>query len=266
MLVAQRSSSGASGVLAPRAGAHAAASAAAAGAARAARCGAAVAARGRVTSSSHTVPRQSRAFHSTSRNLLRPARAAQGSEAGANAAANAAAAPRPDGQDSADDPGAAAYGEEEGSDLLRPEYEDLSDEQVRSVVAVGCQAWCTAGAPPCLAPTAAAGAAAADAAASCRPRLLRVAVRLGPPSPLTNTTPPSNQSQPNRVKVADLVDAAAGLISVLPELRPLDPATFNAAYEVWRAIAAVPPGERFRIIEELEPGAIRNLWKASVGR
>jgi hypothetical protein len=66
--------------------------------------------------------------------------------------------------------------------------------------------------------------------------------------------------------VDDLVDAAADLISVLPELRPLDRSTFNAGYEVWRAIAAVPAGERYRILEGLEPGSIRNLWKASVGR
>ncbi|KAI8467633.1 MAG: hypothetical protein J3K34DRAFT_523614 [Monoraphidium minutum] len=67
-------------------------------------------------------------------------------------------------------------------------------------------------------------------------------------------------------KVDDLVEAAADLISVLPELRPLDRATFNAGYEVWRALAAVPPGDRYRVLEELEPGAIRNLWRASMGR
>lgn len=71
---------------------------------------------------------------------------------------------------------------------------------------------------------------------------------------------------PARLQIDDLVDAAAGLISVLPELRPLDPKAFNAGYEVWRAVAAVPPADRYRIIEELEPGAIRNLWKASMGR
>lgn len=62
------------------------------------------------------------------------------------------------------------------------------------------------------------------------------------------------------------MEAAAGLISVLPELRPLDRKTFNAGYEIWRAIAAVPPGDRYRILEELEPGAVRNLWKSSMGR
>lgn len=67
-------------------------------------------------------------------------------------------------------------------------------------------------------------------------------------------------------QVDDLVEAASGLISILPEVRPLDRTTFNAGYEVWRAIAAVPPGDRYRILEELEPGAIRNLWKASMGR
>jgi hypothetical protein len=46
------------------------------------------------------------------------------------------------------------------------------------------------------------------------------------------------------MQVDDLVEAAAGLISVLDELRPLEPATFNPAYEIWKAIAAVPPADR----------------------
>lgn len=66
--------------------------------------------------------------------------------------------------------------------------------------------------------------------------------------------------------VTDLVEAAAGLISVVDDLRPLDPAAFNAFAEIWRAIAAVPPGDRVRILDELEPGAVFSLWKASLGR
>jgi hypothetical protein len=45
--------------------------------------------------------------------------------------------------------------------------------------------------------------------------------------------------------VADLVEAAAGLISVIDDLRPLDPSTFNAFYEIYRSIAAVPPADRW---------------------
>lgn len=40
------------------------------------------------------------------------------------------------------------------------------------------------------------------------------------------------------------MEAAAGLISVIDDLRPLDPTTFNAGYEIWKAIAAVPPQDR----------------------
>lgn len=106
------------------------------------------------------------------------------------------------------------------------------------------------------------GAPGAPAAPRRRCRCVRCATRCKhrrPPQPL-----PLTPSRPPQVE--DLIDAAAGLISVLPELRPLDPKAFNAGYEVWRAIAAVPPGERHRIITDLEPGAIRNLWKASMGR
>lgn len=45
-------------------------------------------------------------------------------------------------------------------------------------------------------------------------------------------------------QVEELVEAAAGLISVIDDLRPLDPTTFNAGYEIWKAIAAVPAADR----------------------
>eukprot|EP00878_Enallax_costatus_P006151 GHUV01006447.1.p1 GENE.GHUV01006447.1~~GHUV01006447.1.p1 ORF type:complete len:360 (+),score=62.56 GHUV01006447.1:75-1154(+) len=66
--------------------------------------------------------------------------------------------------------------------------------------------------------------------------------------------------------VTELVEAAAGLISVIDDLRPLDHTTFNAAYEIWKAIAAVPAADRVRILDELEPGAVFSLWKATVSR
>lgn len=47
-----------------------------------------------------------------------------------------------------------------------------------------------------------------------------------------------------QLQVNDLVEAAAGLISVIDDLRPLDPDTFNAFYEIFKAIAAVPPADR----------------------
>ncbi|KAF6251386.1 hypothetical protein COO60DRAFT_1645077 [Scenedesmus sp. NREL 46B-D3] len=46
------------------------------------------------------------------------------------------------------------------------------------------------------------------------------------------------------LQVSDLVEAAAGLTSVVDDLRPLDATSFNAAYEIWKAIAAVPPADR----------------------
>lgn len=64
----------------------------------------------------------------------------------------------------------------------------------------------------------------------------------------------------------DLIDCAAGLISVLDDVRPLDPATYNASYEIWHAIAAIPPSDRPRLIDELEPGALRSLWRYSLSR
>lgn len=67
-------------------------------------------------------------------------------------------------------------------------------------------------------------------------------------------------------EIDDRVDAAAGLISIIDELRPLDRSRFNAAYEIWKVIAAVPPEDRYRLIDEIEPGAIRTLWKHSMAR
>jgi hypothetical protein len=44
--------------------------------------------------------------------------------------------------------------------------------------------------------------------------------------------------------VTDLVEAAAGLISVIDDVRPLDPDSFNAFYTIYKAIAAVPAADR----------------------
>jgi hypothetical protein len=44
--------------------------------------------------------------------------------------------------------------------------------------------------------------------------------------------------------VDDLVEAAAGLISVIDDLRPLDQDSFNALYAIYKAIAAVPSADR----------------------
>jgi hypothetical protein len=66
--------------------------------------------------------------------------------------------------------------------------------------------------------------------------------------------------------VDDLINYTAGLISVLDDVRPLDPATYNASYEIWHAIAAIPPSDRPRLIDELEPGALRSLWRYSLSR
>lgn len=49
---------------------------------------------------------------------------------------------------------------------------------------------------------------------------------------------------------------AASFITVADRLRVLDRGAYNAAYEVWRLVARVPPDARPRIIEELDPGAL----------
>nr|BCL66212.1 hypothetical protein [Volvox reticuliferus]BCL66280.1 hypothetical protein [Volvox reticuliferus] len=67
-------------------------------------------------------------------------------------------------------------------------------------------------------------------------------------------------------EVDQLVSDAAGFVCVLDELRPLDPASFNPFYEVWTRIARIPPEERYRLLEELEPGSFRSLWRASMAR
>ncbi|GIL68934.1 hypothetical protein Vafri_22190, partial [Volvox africanus] len=68
------------------------------------------------------------------------------------------------------------------------------------------------------------------------------------------------------VEVDELVSDAAGFVCVLDELRPLDPVSFNPFYEVWTRIARIPPEERYRLLEELEPGSFRSLWRASMAR
>nr|ADI46821.1 MT0045f [Volvox carteri f. nagariensis] len=67
-------------------------------------------------------------------------------------------------------------------------------------------------------------------------------------------------------EVDDLLADAAGFISVLDDLRPLDPAAYNPFYEVWTRIARIPPEERYRLLDELDPGSLRTLWRASMSR
>jgi hypothetical protein len=62
------------------------------------------------------------------------------------------------------------------------------------------------------------------------------------------------------------VDDAAGFICAVDDLRPLDRETYNPAYEIWERIRRVPPAARRRVLEGLEPGGVRALWRNSVGR
>ncbi|KAG2426371.1 hypothetical protein HYH02_014799 [Chlamydomonas schloesseri] len=55
-------------------------------------------------------------------------------------------------------------------------------------------------------------------------------------------------------------------MSVMDELRPLNPSAYNAFYELWTRIAKIPPEERHRLLDELEPGSLRSVWKASMAR
>lgn len=67
-------------------------------------------------------------------------------------------------------------------------------------------------------------------------------------------------------QISARIEEAAGFISVMDDLRPLDRSIYNASYEVWNRVEMVPPEHRYRILEELDPGAIRSLWKQSVSR
>ncbi len=62
------------------------------------------------------------------------------------------------------------------------------------------------------------------------------------------------------------MDDAVQYICLMDELRPLEPEAFNPFTEVWRRLARVPPEARRRVLRELEPGALRSLWRASLGR
>jgi hypothetical protein len=79
-----------------------------------------------------------------------------------------------------------------------------------------------------------------------------------PPPPRQPPTPPP--------QLEERVDDAAQYICMMDELRPLEPELFNPFAEVWRRLARVPPEARARVLRELEPGALRSLWKASLGR
>lgn len=67
-------------------------------------------------------------------------------------------------------------------------------------------------------------------------------------------------------QITERVEEAAQYICILDDLRPLQREGFNAFYEIWRRIARVPPEHRARLLAELEPGAIRSLWKSSMAR
>jgi hypothetical protein len=62
------------------------------------------------------------------------------------------------------------------------------------------------------------------------------------------------------------VDDASQYFCTMDDLRPLAPEAFNPFLEVWRRAARVPPEARARVLRDLEPGALRALWKASMGR
>ncbi|PNW81491.1 hypothetical protein CHLRE_06g248750v5 [Chlamydomonas reinhardtii] len=67
-------------------------------------------------------------------------------------------------------------------------------------------------------------------------------------------------------EVDELIDDAAGFMCVMDELRPLHPSAYNPFYELWTRIAKIPPEERHRLLDELEPGSLRSVWKASMAR
>jgi hypothetical protein len=56
--------------------------------------------------------------------------------------------------------------------------------------------------------------------------------------------------------VDDRVSEAAELMSMLEELRPTDPARYNACAELWKRIARVPPAAKTRLLKEVTPGRL----------
>jgi hypothetical protein len=62
------------------------------------------------------------------------------------------------------------------------------------------------------------------------------------------------------------VDAAAGLLSALDDLRPLDRASYSASEHVWGAIAEIPATDRVRLLDALDAGGCRQMWRHTVGR
>lgn len=71
------------------------------------------------------------------------------------------------------------------------------------------------------------------------------------PSPLHST--PFHCARMRNKQIDERVEDAAGMISMLDDLRPVD-RSFNAFAEVWTRIARIPPEARIRLLQEVEPG------------
>ncbi|KAJ9527529.1 hypothetical protein QJQ45_025739 [Haematococcus lacustris] len=54
-------------------------------------------------------------------------------------------------------------------------------------------------------------------------------------------------------------------MSIVSDLRPIS-AQYNAFAEVWKRLAEVPQTALPQLLKEVEPGALRGLWKASMSR
>lgn len=77
---------------------------------------------------------------------------------------------------------------------------------------------------------------------------------------------PQDYSNLTIPEVDDRIEEAAAYISVVEDLRPTDEHYFNACYLIWKKLVAIPPKERHRLLDELDPGSVRSLWKASLSR
>ncbi|GFH20099.1 uncharacterized protein HaLaN_17168 [Haematococcus lacustris] len=66
-------------------------------------------------------------------------------------------------------------------------------------------------------------------------------------------------------EVEDIVESAAAFVSIVSDLRPIS-AQYNAFAEVWKRLAEVPQTALPQLLKEVEPGALRGLWKASMSR